>query len=252
MKNNTLDSNILQFMTSDEHAQMLEKSRKKCIPKGQVLFQYNDPAHVFYLIASGKIKLFRTTSAGKEKVFKTCDKGELIGVILMFIPNSCYPMTAQAEQDSELLVVKKKVLLDLVTHSPQLAEHLLGCMGCHMLDLMNNIDKLTQPDAGQRLIIHLGKLYQIQQNPESFVSLTSTKQVLASQLGMQPETLSRLFRKFKQDNLFLEQKNNRGVSIFAKACFGHPSPSKRQKLNATTNAFGAPDVLRTCHFATPS
>ncbi len=42
----------------------------------------------------------------------------------------------------------------------------------------------------------------------------------------------------------------RGVAIFAKACFGHPSPSKRQKLNPTTNAFGAPDVLRTCHFAT--
>ena len=42
----------------------------------------------------------------------------------------------------------------------------------------------------------------------------------------------------------------RGVAIFAKACFGHPSPSKRQKLNATTNAFGTPDVLRTCHFAT--
>ncbi|GFO73850.1 hypothetical protein BPLS_P0152 [Bathymodiolus platifrons methanotrophic gill symbiont] len=33
---------------------------------------------------------------------------------------------------------------------------------------------------------------------------------------------------------------NRGVAIFAKACFGHPSPSKRQKLNATANAFGAP------------
>ncbi|TXK95010.1 hypothetical protein BMR11_00480 [Methylococcaceae bacterium CS5] len=44
--------------------------------------------------------------------------------------------------------------------------------------------------------------------------------------------------------------DERGVAIFAKACFGHPSPSKRQKLNATANAFGAPDVLRTCHFAT--
>jgi hypothetical protein len=45
-------------------------------------------------------------------------------------------------------------------------------------------------------------------------------------------------------------KAMRGVAIFAKACFGHPSPSKQQKLNATANAFGAPDVLRTCHFAT--
>ncbi|GFO71498.1 hypothetical protein BJAS_P1082 [Bathymodiolus japonicus methanotrophic gill symbiont] len=33
----------------------------------------------------------------------------------------------------------------------------------------------------------------------------------------------------------------RGVAIFAKACFGHPSPSKRQKLNATTYASGGPD-----------
>jgi hypothetical protein len=47
-----------------------------------------------------------------------------------------------------------------------------------------------------------------------------------------------------------KKKAKRGVAIFAKACFGHPSPSKQQKLNATANAFGAPDVLRTCHFAT--
>jgi hypothetical protein len=47
-------------------------------------------------------------------------------------------------------------------------------------------------------------------------------------------------------------KKNRGVAIFAKACFGHPSPSKRQKLNATANAFGAPAVLRPCLSATPS
>jgi hypothetical protein len=37
--------------------------------------------------------------------------------------------------------------------------------------------------------------------------------------------------------LFNGVKVSRGVAIFAKACFGHPSPSKRQKLNATANAF---------------
>jgi hypothetical protein len=41
----------------------------------------------------------------------------------------------------------------------------------------------------------------------------------------------------------------RGVAIFAKACFGHPSPSKQQKLNATANAFGAPIRPRhLCHY----
>jgi len=41
-----------------------------------------------------------------------------------------------------------------------------------------------------------------------------------------------------EDLLVIEQQVKRGVAIFAKACFGHPSPSKRQKLNATANAFG--------------
>jgi hypothetical protein len=42
----------------------------------------------------------------------------------------------------------------------------------------------------------------------------------------------------------IKQGRLRGVAIFAKACFGHPSPSKRQKLNATANAFGAPELIR--------
>ena len=36
-----------------------------------------------------------------------------------------------------------------------------------------------------------------------------------------------------QSGKVLFAKELRGVAIFAKACFGHPSPSKRQKLNAT-------------------
>ena len=39
------------------------------------------------------------------------------------------------------------------------------------------------------------------------------------------------------------------VAIFAEACFGHPSPSKRQKLNATANAFGCPDSSSVRHDA---
>ncbi|QKQ27825.1 hypothetical protein HUE57_17200 [Candidatus Reidiella endopervernicosa] len=45
-----------------------------------------------------------------------------------------------------------------------------------------------------------------------------------------------------------QQSNDKwlsGVAIFAEECFGHPSPSKRQILNATVYAFGAPTVLRT-------
>jgi hypothetical protein len=41
--------------------------------------------------------------------------------------------------------------------------------------------------------------------------------------------------KLKSTALIATMLVLRGVAIFAKACFGHPSPSKRQKLNATAN-----------------
>ncbi|QKQ25651.1 hypothetical protein [Candidatus Reidiella endopervernicosa] len=37
-----------------------------------------------------------------------------------------------------------------------------------------------------------------------------------------------------------------GSRYFAKACFGHPSPSKQQKLNATIYAYGAPTSCVRC------
>ncbi|NYT47237.1 MAG: DDE-type integrase/transposase/recombinase [Candidatus Methanofishera endochildressiae] len=44
----------------------------------------------------------------------------------------------------------------------------------------------------------------------------------------------RFFRSLKHEELNYENfRTKGGVAIFAKACFGHPSPSKRQKLNAT-------------------
>ena len=53
-----------------------------------------------------------------------------------------------------------------------------------------------------------------------------------------------LTRQFTNLNSFCKR-----VAIFAKACFGHPSPSKRQKLNATANAFGCPDSSSVRHDA---
>ncbi|WP_135622436.1 methyltransferase, partial [Solemya pervernicosa gill symbiont] len=38
----------------------------------------------------------------------------------------------------------------------------------------------------------------------------------------------------------INQRDRRGVAIFARVCFGHPSPSKQQKLHATVYAYGAP------------
>jgi len=69
------------------------------------------------LITSGKIKLLRTTTVGREKVFKAYVNDGVIGMVLMFVPNSCYPMTAQAETICHTVDLTSDVFLKKQSYS---------------------------------------------------------------------------------------------------------------------------------------
>ncbi|OOZ37965.1 hypothetical protein BOW53_16855 [Solemya pervernicosa gill symbiont] len=65
--------------------------------------------------------------------------------------------------------------------------------------------------------------------------------IIVEELGINPYSLYRV--KVYSDG-HGHEFIHRGVAIFAKVCFGHPSPSKQQKLHATVYACGAPGGQR--------
>ena len=73
--------------------------------------------------------------------------------------------------------------------------------------LMNTLNILTQVNANQRLIMKLAEIYNAQSLSEGKIHLTMTKKLLATQLGMTPETLSRVMNKLKANNLLQESGN---------------------------------------------
>ncbi len=123
----------------------------------------------------------------------------------MFLPSARYPMNAQAEVASEVLMVKRETLLSIVENSPKLACQLLGFMSTKISALVNNVDKLTFINASQRLVLHLAHLYQMQDVDNDRLKLQEPKRVLASQLNITPETFSRILRKFKSQGLIDEK-----------------------------------------------
>jgi CRP-like cAMP-binding protein len=52
--------------------------------------------------------------------------------------------------------------------------------------------------------MHFADIYSKQKRSDNRFTLTNTKKVLASQLGITPETLSRLFKKLKFSSLISE------------------------------------------------
>ncbi len=104
-------------------------------------------------------------------------------------------MSARVVQDTELSVFHYQDVLAVFTQSPQTSLKVMNYMTNRIHQLMDTVNILTQVNANQRLVMKLADFYRAQSRNEGKITLPVTKKLLATQLGMTPETLSRTFKK---------------------------------------------------------
>lgn len=175
---------------------------------GEQLFSFGDPADHMYLVEKGKISLYRLMPNGDEKLFKVLFSGQMIAEMALFMSPRVYPMSARAEQDSMLYSFAYQDVTDIVTVSKELSLKVMSLMSNNISVLMDNVNILTQVNANQRLVMRLAEIYRAQTQREGKILLPVTKRLLASQLGMTPETLSRAFKRLKDFGAIIESGNH--------------------------------------------
>ncbi|NNN90710.1 Crp/Fnr family transcriptional regulator, partial [Vibrio sp. 2-2(9)] len=156
------------------------------------------------LVERGKVSLFRLMPNGDEKLFRVFMAGEMIAEMAMFMSPRTYPMSARVVQDTELSVFHYQDVLAVFTQSPQTSLKVMNYMTKRIHQLMDTVNILTQVNANQRLVMKLADFYRAQSRNEGKITLPVTKKLLATQLGMTPETLSRTFKKLKNDGFITE------------------------------------------------
>jgi CRP-like cAMP-binding protein len=174
------------------------------VPAGQHLFHAGDPAESFFWLESGAMRLYRLTYDGEEKVFQMSGDGDLVAETAMFIDPCYYPLSAQAESDCMLHRLPRSGLLALVRQSPDLASRFLAAMSERLYQAVNRIDQLTVSSGSQRLVLYLIDLHHQQRS--RWLTLPVNAGVLARQLNIAPETLSRQLHRFKQAGLISGQR----------------------------------------------
>jgi CRP/FNR family transcriptional regulator len=173
----------------------------KSLEKGEYLFREGDPAIGFYVIQRGAINVHRVTAAGKEQVIHVFRTGDSFAEVAVVSPTG-YPADARALEATQVLVVRKEGIFELLKRKPELALRMLGSMSSHLRALVGQIEDLTVKDVETRLANWLVKRCPNPQGeaPVKF-DLTATKRVLAAELGTVSETLSRTLAKFRQQKL---------------------------------------------------
>lgn len=167
--------------------------------KGEAIFWEGDEGSGFFVVKLGRVKVFKTSLEGKEQILHVFEAGEHFAEVPAF-DGKCFPASAAAVENAEVLFFPRTNFLDLLRQEPNLAVSLLSSFAAHMRRLANLVDTLSLKEVPQRLATYLINLSDRTGNTE-IVELDLTKSQLAALLGTIPETLSRVFYKLSQENL---------------------------------------------------
>ncbi|UXI03013.1 Crp/Fnr family transcriptional regulator [Photobacterium sp. TY1-4] len=173
--------------------------------QGKHLFHEGSDAKRFYIIQSGEVTLYRLSPEGDEKVFQLLGTGDALAEAVMFMRPSVYPLNAKAKHDCVMLSFSREVLLQFCTQNSDFAFQLLSAMASKLSQAVNRVDQLTLKGGNQRLVSYLLELYQEQKT--DWLHLPVAHHILAGQLNIAPETLSRLFKKLKQEEVISGKGN---------------------------------------------
>ena len=172
-------------------------SRVKTIARGAAIFFEGDEATGFYMVAEGKVKIFKTSLEGREQILHIFGPGEPFGEVPVF-HGQPFPANAVALTKGKLLFFPRSEFTGLVHANPSIALNMLAMLSLRLRRFATQIEHLSLKEVPGRLASHLLYLCEEQGRADQ-VTLDIPKGQLASLLGTSPETLSRIFAKMSED-----------------------------------------------------
>ena len=167
--------------------------------RDHIIFSEGDEATGFYILISGRIKVFKISLEGKEQILHIFGPGDIFGEVPMFEGNH-FPANAETIEKSRLLFFQRSSLIELIKKEPNLAMNMLAALSIRLRQLAHLIEDLSLKEVPGRLAAYLLYLSdRVERNSE--LKLDIPKGQLASLLGTIPETLSRIFNKTNRKGL---------------------------------------------------
>ena len=181
----------------------------KHVGKKQILFGEGEEAKGFYVILSGKVKLYKISPEGKEQILHVVSAPDAFAEAALFLEGS-YPAFAEALAESQLLFFPKKDFVQLIERNPQLSINMIVSLSQFLRRFASLIEELSLKEVSSRVakyLIDLSLKLSKEEKDRSEVELDLSKSQLASKLGTISETLSRTLTKMRAKRVIDVKKN---------------------------------------------
>lgn len=196
---------LFASLTEKELEALAARTVRRQFQRGELLFSEGDPCSGLFLVASGKIRIFKVSPSGREQLLAIEGPGSSFAELPVFDGGN-YPATASASEDAEVLFVSRKDFQNFCREHPEVALKLIAVVGSRLRRLVGIIEELSFTTVRQRLIALILRLAQASGSPSKEgirVELTMSHQDLAAELGTVRELISRNLSRLQAEG-FLE------------------------------------------------
>ncbi len=193
--------------------------QKRGCKKGEIIFNEGEPCNGFYVVEHGTVKVFKSSFGGKEQILHIYGVGKPFGEVPVFTGKN-FPASAMALTNVDLLFFPRKAFISLITENPSLALNMLAVLSMRLHQFTLMVENLALKEVPARLASYLIILIKEQEEIKHgsqdknttalnsiVVTLPVSKNQLAGLLGTTPETISRVFAKFVNDQIIAIERN---------------------------------------------
>jgi len=204
---------IFSGLAESELAFLTQRAVARRYAAGEVVFGEGEPCSGLYVVESGHVRIFKTSSGGREQVLSVDGPGSSVAELPVFDGGN-YPASVAAVDDATLLFISKQDFQALCLSHPQVALKVLRVVGARLRRLVGIIEELSFATVRHRLASYLLRQAQKEGKRRADgieVSLPVSNQEFAAQIGTVRELVSRNLSRLQAEGVL--QVEGRSVLI---------------------------------------
>jgi len=191
---------IFNDFSEEELQQTVKLVKERFFRKNTIIFNEGDPGLAFYIIKSGKIKVYKLASDGRELILGIFGENGLFGDVPVF-DGGPYPATAETLTDAKVWSINRESFVNLLLKHPEMSLKIIKVLGKRLRQAHGFVAELALKNVPQRLASLLLKLaaeYGQESEAGTVIDLPLTRQELAELIGVSRETTIRELSKFSR------------------------------------------------------
>lgn len=141
---------FLDGLDETTRQQFLDRARRRRFEAGAMVTQESEPCSGLFVTVSGLVKVFKTSINGREQIVRYAPPGSSFNEVTV-LDGGVNPTNAQAVVDSEVLVISREVMVELMDSDPRVTHAIIDSLSGLYRHLMELVEDLSFRHVSERV-----------------------------------------------------------------------------------------------------